>query len=144
MGKIGGSTEFAYTESECKEVGGVFNPVTRVCRFPSDMKRLQANIYRLLYFERPERTDPELLTIVIRKDKAGLFDFMKAYTEWDSIGKWEELEEGNVSIEVQFKDTPEEDIGKELMEQLKKYNEKVVGEELLYARTVPVEETTLD
>jgi len=29
------------------------------------------------------------------------------------------------------------------MEQLKKYNEKVVGEELLYARTVPVEETTL-
>jgi len=75
MGKIGGSTEFAYTESECKEVGGVFNPVTCVCRFPSEMKRLQANIYRLLYFERPERKDPELLTIVIRKDKAGLFDY---------------------------------------------------------------------
>jgi len=88
-------------------------------------------------------TDRELLTIVIVRTKAHLFNFLKGYTRWRAIGEWEGLKEPNLQIEIEFKDTPDERIGIRLIELLKAYNKKVVKEELLYARTAPLEEGTL-
>ena len=88
-------------------------------------------------------TDKELLTIIIRRDKAGLFDFLKAFTKWKVVGLWESQEEKNLQIDIEFKDNREECIGNRILHLLYAYNKKIVGEEILYARTVPIEEGTL-
>jgi len=105
--------------------------------------RVQNRINELLYSPKDEQTDPELLEIVIRKDKASLFDFLKGYTEWKAQGRWDMLDENNIVIQIQFKDTEGEAVGKELKELFKAYNTEVVKEDLLYFRTLPIEETSL-
>jgi hypothetical protein len=103
----------------------------------------KSRINDLLYNPTEEATDWEMLTIVIRKDKAHHFDFLKASTQFGTVGKWHDQTEQNVEIQIQYKDTPDERVGTELMQLLKDYNTTVVKEEQAYARTEPVEETTL-
>ena len=93
--------------------------------------------------EKAGATDRELLTIVILREKAHYFDFLKAYTTWKVVGLWEGEQEKNLQIEIEFRDTPNECIGNRLMHLLWEYNRKVVGEQVLYARTTPLEEGTL-
>ena len=92
--------------------------------------------------------DRELLSIIIAQPKAYHFDFLTGKTEWKVRGKWRRPDDGfdierNVQLDVEFKDAADECVGKRLIELLKAYNQKVVGEALLYARTIPVEEGTL-
>lgn len=87
---------------------------------------------------------PEVLSIVVLRSKKHYFNFLKGKTRWNVVGDWEGYpNEENVQLDVQFKDTIDDRIGKELIRLFKAYNKEVVGEELLYVRTVPVEETTL-
>ena len=99
-------------------------------------------------------TDREQLNIVILRDKANKLDFLEGYTKWKSIGSWREIspegevikefpEEKNMSIEVEFKDRPDERIGKRLLELLSEVNRRWIKEKLLYAFTEPIEESTL-
>ena len=91
--------------------------------------------------------DRELLSIIIAQPKAHHFDFLTGKTEWKVRGKWKKDEgfdiERNAQLDVEFKDAPDECVGKRIINLLKAYNTKVVGEELLYARTMPIEEGTL-
>ena len=92
--------------------------------------------------------DRELLTIITPRLKAHHFDFLLGKTEWKVRGKWRRPEddfdiEENVQLDIEFKDSAEESIGKRIISLLKAYNTKVVGETVLYARTIPIEEGTL-
>ena len=127
------------------------------CISPKNPEALEPNeivkeIRELLYDEKKWKecgaTNRELLSIVVKADKAGHFDFLQAVTEWKAVGKWkpdgEVMIEPNVAMEVEFMDVPKDEcIGERLIELLKAFNKKVVREEILYARTMPVEEGTL-
>ena len=106
----------------------------------------------LLFVEEVQKAcdakDRELLSIIIAQPKAHLFDFLQGKTEWKVRGKWRRPDNGfdierNVQLDVEFKDALDECVGKRIIDLLKAYNKKVVAEELLYARTIPVEEGTL-
>jgi tRNA uridine 5-carbamoylmethylation protein Kti12 len=106
---------------------------------------MKACIDKFLF--RPNKSkqkDSELLSIVILKDKSHHLDFLKAYTKWNTVGKWMELpNEKNVQIDIQFLDTEKEEVGNRLMKLFKGYNKRVIKEDVLYCRTMPIEETTL-
>ena len=112
---------------------------------------IQGELNALLYDEAVREAcgaeDRELLSIIIAQPKAHHFDFLTGKTEWKVRGKWKKDEgfdiERNAQLDVEFKDAPDECVGKRIINLLKAYNTKVVGEELLYARTMPIEEGTL-
>lgn len=135
--------KFDLTPTECREFGGSWNEPRKACSWTTPESELKGKISWLLFARRPERKDPEVLSVVIPKEKAAHFDFLKAYTKWPARGVWKGTQERNVYIEVLFNDTPREEVGTELMRQLERYKEDVLKEEALYAVTVPVEETTL-
>lgn len=116
---------------------------------PSDMApdEIQREVVQILFDEdfwkKLGATDRELLTIVIVKDKAHHFDFLKAYTTWKVMGLWDKEKELNAQIDIEFRDNKDECLGNWLMHLLYEYNKKVVKEEILYARTSPIEEGTL-
>ncbi len=93
----------------------------------------------------------EMLTIVIDENKAKYFKYLRdfASTEWGADGYWTDPETGNLVkddnnvIKVQFKDTPDERYSEVLMALLEMYNREYVDEDLLYAYTQPIEQTTL-
>jgi hypothetical protein len=111
---------------------------------PKTVKEIQTRLNRLLFNPTGAQTDPEILEIIIRADKADKFSFLKGYTEWETKGRWHKLDEGNELIEIQFRDRPDEKVGNELMALLTRYNRLVVKEDILMARTIPIEETTLN
>ena len=85
----------------------------------------------------------KLLTIIVKRDKHGKFDFLKAETEWEGVGTWRKFKhEKDAVIEVEFKDKDSFKT-KRLMPLLEKYNELVVGEKKLYARVTPVDVSSL-
>lgn len=135
--------KFDLTPNECHEFEGSWDEPRKVCSWDTPESELRGKISWLLFARRPERKDPEVLSVVIPKEKAAHFDFLKAYTRWPARGVWKGEQERNVYIEILFNDTPREGVGRELMRLLDRYKEDVLKEEALYAVTVPVEETTL-
>ncbi|RLE08112.1 hypothetical protein DRZ78_01775 [Candidatus Aerophobetes bacterium] len=120
--------------------------------FPKDPmqmspEEIRKEILKLLFDDnfskKANAKDRELLTIIILQSKAPYFEFLKAYTTWRVFGLWEGEAEKNLQIDVEFRDNPQECIGNRLMHLLWAYNKKVVKEQVLYARTTPVEEGTL-
>ncbi|MBA7600964.1 hypothetical protein ES703_08027 [subsurface metagenome] len=115
------------------------------------VQAIEDELNALLYDEAVQKAcdakDRELLTIVIAQPKAHHFDFLEGKTEWKVRGKWRKDAgfdiERNVQLDIQFKDAADECVGKRVIELLKAYNQKAVGEALLYARTIPIEEGTL-
>lgn len=142
-GAEGTPRKFDLTAAECHEFGGSWDEPRKACSWATPELELQGKISWLLFAQRPERKDPEILSIVIPREKAAHFDFLKAYTRWPARGVWKGERERNVYIEVLFRDTPKEEVGTELMRLLDRYREEVLKEEALYAVTMPVEETTL-
>ena len=134
-------SKFDLTAVECHEFGGIWDG--SACSWPTPETELKGKISWLLFAQRPERKNPEILSVVISREKAVHFDFLKAYTKWPARGVWKGEQEANVYFEILFNDTPTEEVGTELMNQLELYREKVLKEKALYAVTVPVEETTL-
>ncbi|RKZ11193.1 hypothetical protein DRQ25_00320 [Candidatus Fermentibacteria bacterium] len=105
---------------------------------------LKEEINRLL-FQPPSRArDKEELTIIVPKGKEHHYDFLKAYTKYDVLGSWRNLREKNTAINIQFHDTKEEEVGIAVIELIKQYNAAVVGEEVPYAFTSPIEESTIE
>ena len=97
-----------------------------------------------------ERTQHELLTIAVPKFKAGALDFMRASTELTATGTWQDPESvsnderaENVLLEVQFGDTASERVGAGIVIALSLINNLEINEQVLYARMINVEETTL-
>lgn len=111
----------------------------------SRAKAVQKEINKLLFYPTDQKTDKELLTITILTSKAHHFRFLSGYTEMKATGHFKSYrDEQNTIIEIEFEDTPSESVGKRLMTLFKEYNRLVIGEEVLYVRTSPIEESTLN
>jgi len=110
-------------------------------------------INRLIYRPHKTQTDPELLTIVLLRKKEHHLGFLEGYTKLRSTGRWQEvkdnriirtyLDEKNVNLEIQFRDRKDEAVGHHLIDLFTELNERRIKEDLLYCRTMPIEETTL-
>ena len=99
---------------------------------------------------RLERTQQELLTFALPRHKASALDFMRASTELLAAGTWQDPDSvshderaDNVLLEVQFGDNPDELVGTGVITALGLINNLEVNEQVLYARMIDVEETTL-
>jgi hypothetical protein len=97
-----------------------------------------------------DRTQPELLTVALPRGKAQALDFMQASTELAAAGTWQDPDNvsnderaDNVLVEVQFSDTADEVVGPAIVAALSLINNLEVNEQVLYARMINVEESTL-
>jgi hypothetical protein len=99
---------------------------------------------------RLQRTQRELLTLALPRDKADTLDFMKATTELSALGTWQDPERtsndqraDNVLVEVEYGEIEGELIGDGIVRTLSLINSLEINEQVLYARMVNVEQTTL-
>jgi hypothetical protein len=97
-----------------------------------------------------ERVQQELLTFALPRAKASALDFMRASTELRAAGTWQDPDHvssderaDNVMLEVQFGETGDELVGRGIVVALSLINNLEVNEQVLYARMINVEETTL-
>ena len=96
------------------------------------------------------RVQQELLTLAVPRSKAGALDFMRASTELAAAGTWQDPESvsnderaDNVLLEVQFGETSDEIVGRGIVTALSVINNLEINEQVLYARMINVEESTL-
>jgi hypothetical protein len=97
-----------------------------------------------------DRTQQELLTFALPRFKADALDFMRASTELSAAGTWQDPDSvsnderaDNVLLEVQYGDTADEVVGDGIITCLSLINNLEVNEQVLYARMLNVEQTTL-
>jgi hypothetical protein len=88
--------------------------------------------------------------LALPRAKAGALDFMRASTELAAAGTWQDPESvsnderaDNVLLEVQFGETADELVGRGIVAALSLINSLEVNEQILYARMINVEESTL-
>ena len=96
------------------------------------------------------RTQRELLTLTLPRAKAGSFDFIPAATELNGAGLWRDPagvsndeRADNVIVEIEFGEAPDELVGHAVVRCLSLINNLEVNEQILYARMMNVEESTL-
>lgn len=119
------------------------------------LERAKDMLYALLFGDAAsattlERVQQELLTFALPRSKASALDFMRASTEFTAAGTWQDPQSvsnderaDNVMLEVQFGDTADELVGNAVIVALSVINNLEVNEQVLYARMINVEETTL-
>ena len=97
-----------------------------------------------------DRVQQELLTIAMPRSKALALDFMRASTEMAAAGTWQDPSHvsnderaDNVMLEVQYGEVASEQVGDGIVLALSLINNLEVNEQVLYARMINVEETTL-
>jgi hypothetical protein len=97
-----------------------------------------------------DRVQQELLTIALPESKATALDFMRASTELAAAGTWQDPDSvsnderaANILLEVQFGETASELVGACIVTCLSLINNLEVNEQVLYARMINIEETTL-
>ncbi len=96
------------------------------------------------------RHEREMLTLVIPRFKATCLDFMKATTEYNALGTWQDpdsvsndAQADNTILEVEFGEVKGELVGKGIILALSLINNLVVNEQILYGRMINVEQSTL-
>jgi hypothetical protein len=99
---------------------------------------------------RLDRVQQELLTLAVPRSKAVALDFMRASTELAAAGTWQDPQSvsnderaDNILLEVQFGETSDEIVGSAIVAALSVINNLEINEQVLYARMINVEETTL-
>jgi hypothetical protein len=97
-----------------------------------------------------DRNQQELLTIAVPRAKAAALDFMRASTELAAAGTWQDPSNisnderaDNILLEVQYGEVRDELVGDGIILALSLINNLEVNEQVLYARMINVEETTL-
>ncbi len=97
-----------------------------------------------------DRVQHELLTLALPRGKAAALDFMRAATELAAAGTWQDPDNvsnderaDNVLLEVQFGETAGELVGRGIVTALSLVNSLEINEQVLYARMINIEETTL-
>ena len=112
-------------------------------------------LYALLFGDessatRLDRTQRELLTLTLPRAKSAAFDFIPAATELSGAGMWRDPEgvsnderADNVIIEVEFGEVAGELVGNGVVRCLSLINNLEINEQILYARMINVEESTL-
>jgi len=96
------------------------------------------------------RQTQELLTLAVPRSKVGALDFMRASTELAAAGTWQDPDSvshderaDNVLLEVQYGEVDGELVGHGIVVALTLINNLEVNEQVLYARMIDVEETSL-
>jgi hypothetical protein len=99
---------------------------------------------------RLNRTQRELLTLTLPAAKAAALEFMKASTELHAAGTWQDPDNvsnderaDNLVIEVEYSEMHDESIGDAIIATLRLLNNLEVNEQVLYARMIDIEQTTL-
>jgi hypothetical protein len=99
---------------------------------------------------RLNRTQRELLTLTLPASKAAALEFMKASTELHAAGTWQDPDSvsnderaDNLVIEVEYGEVHDESIGDAMIATLRLINNLEVNEQILYARMIDIEQTTL-
>jgi hypothetical protein len=99
---------------------------------------------------RLDRVQQELLTLAVPRAKADALDFMRASTELAAAGTWQDPTSvsnderaDNVLLEVQFGETSDEIVGNAIVAALSVINNLEINEQVLYARMINIEESTL-
>lgn len=112
-------------------------------------------LYGLLFGDettatRFDRVQRELLTLTLPRAKADAFDFIPAATELSGAGMWRDpsgvsndVRADNVIVEVEFGEVTGELVGHGIVRCLSLINNLEVNEQILYARMINVEESTL-
>jgi hypothetical protein len=97
-----------------------------------------------------KRTQQELLTLTLPRFKAQALDFMKATTELSALGTWQDPDSvsndqraDNVIFEVEYGEIEGEVIGTAVIRALSLINNLEVNEQILYARMINLEQSTL-
>ncbi len=136
-----------------KEVNMNFNQCMTKPLSRMKTSEIKACTNKLLYNPVKSQTDRELLSVIILRSKEHHLDFLQGFTKIKAIGTWQDVKNGriiktypderNTKIEVEFRDTKKETVGNRLMDIFTKLNDREIGEELLYCRTEPIEESTL-
>lgn len=132
--------------------------ITGVHRTPAGDELLEHAkdvLFALLFGDDSTRTEltrvqQELLTVAVPRDKAAALDFMRASTELAAAGTWQDPDSvsnderaDNVLLEVQYGDTVDELVGNGIVRALSLINNLEINEQVLYARMIDLEETTL-
>ena len=119
------------------------------------LTRAKDMLFALLFADeadgaRLDRVEQELLTMAVPRSKAGALDFMQASTELTAAGTWQDPDSvshderaENVLLEVQFGEVEGELVGRGIVTALSLINNLEVNEQVLYARMINIEETTL-
>ena len=97
-----------------------------------------------------KRSQEELLTLTVPREKVEALDFMKATTELSAYGTWQDPESvsndqkaDNVLLEVEYGEIAGELVGNGIVRTLSLINNLEINEQILYARMINIEETTL-
>jgi hypothetical protein len=97
-----------------------------------------------------DRVQQELLTMAVPRFKLGAVDFMQASTELSAAGTWQDPDSvsnderaDNVLLEVQYGEVAGELVGRGIVTSLSLINNLEVNEQVLYARMINIEETSL-
>ena len=97
-----------------------------------------------------DRIEREMLTLTLPLMKAEALDFMKATTEFNAQGTWQDptsvsndARADNVILEVEYGEVAGEWIGKGIILALSLINNLEVNEQILYGRMINVEQSTL-
>lgn len=97
-----------------------------------------------------ERCQQELLTLTVPRGKVEALDFMKATTELSAFGTWQDPESvsndqraDNILLEVEYGEIQGELVGHGIARALSLINNLEINEQILYARMINIEETTL-
>lgn len=96
------------------------------------------------------RVERELLTLTLPRFKAQAIDFMKAATEIGGLGSWQDPDDvsnddrtENVILQVEYGEVASERIGDGIISTLSLINNLEVNEQILYARMINVEQSSL-
>jgi hypothetical protein len=99
---------------------------------------------------RLDRVQAELLTVAIPRHKVGAIDFLRASTELSAAGTWQDPagaasddRADNLLIEVQYGETADELVGRGIVTALALINNLEINEQVLYARMINIEDSTL-
>jgi len=97
-----------------------------------------------------ERKEQKLLTLTLPRHKGDALDFMKATTELSALGTWQDMESvsndlraDNLILEVEYGEIAGELISQGVIRTLSLINNLEVNEQILYARMMRVEQSTL-
>ncbi len=97
-----------------------------------------------------DRVEQELLTMTLPRFKSQAIDFMKATTEIGGLGSWQDPDSvsnddrtENVLLQVEYGEITSERIGDGIITTLSLINNLEVNEQILYARMINVEQSTL-
>ncbi len=148
--------EEAYLRPDAPLKGtGLITDAHRTARGQALLQQAKDILFGLLFGDEStetsfRRVQQELLTLTLPRFKSVALDFMKASTELSAAGTWQDPDNvsddaraDNVILEVEFGEVMDEWIGHGIVRCLSLINNLEVNEQVLYARMVNVEQSTL-